>query len=681
MNASASGIAAAASRLREAAAALAATGVWAHAARTAVAALLALWCAFALQLDTPYSAMSTVLIVSSPVQGMILAKSVYRLGGTLLGGLAGVALMALFAQAPVLFLLGFAAWLALCTAASTLLRGFRSYGAVLAGYTVALIAMPAVDHPGSIFTLAMARVAVVSLGIASSALVGALLTGHGAARGLDKLLRAMLADLFAYCRVALRPGQSAELKPLRRALAIRLGTLESAIQFAAAESPEHAARLAALRDCGAAFYGALTAAPALTDALDSDRGADSPLAEDLRDAEAAIDAALAALANHDDAAFAEAAGALGFLRARLEAFFVAGGEDFASRSALAIDRLADMVAELERAALGLCREAPSVRALRNATHLDWRWARLNAARAAAAILLAGALWLGLGWSAGPTMMASAAPNVALLALRERPSADAMDFVRGVAMATLLGFFYLLWVLPQITGFPLLALWLAPPILVSAALMTSPRLMFVGIAFGVFFITLLAPSNPMIYNPEAFMNNALATIAGAALVSLVYLIVLPVDAQGLRQHLLAEIRRDLADLLLRRKTVSAPEWEGRMHDRMRLLIARLRAANISSDASLRSGFAALRLGRDVLRLRGLLAADPASDQLARDALSSLAGPGRAAALARTATGLRARAAELDSATSAQILRAAAILPSIDALVAGRRRFFQQVLQNP
>ena len=107
----------------------------------------------------------------------------------------------------------------------------------------------------------------------------------------------------------------------------------------------------------------------------------------------------------------------------------------------------------------------------------------------------------------------------------------------------------------------------------------------------------------------------------------------------------------------------------MHDRMRLLIARLRAANISSDASLRSGFVALRLGRDVLRLRALLAADPASDQLARDALSSIAGPERAAALARTAAALRARAAGLDAATSAEILRAAAILPSIDALVAG------------
>ena len=255
------------------------------------------------------------------------------------------------------------------------------------------------------------------------------------------------------------------------------------------------------------------------------------LGEDLRDAEAAIDAALAALAGHDDVAFAEAAAALGFLRARLEAFFAAGVEEF--RAALgAGDRPARRHGRgtRTRRARPVARGAVGTGALRNATHLDWRWARLNAARAAAAILIAGALWLGLGWSSGPTMMASAAPNIALLALRERPSADAMDFVWGVAMATLLGFFYLLWVLPQITGFPLLALWLAPPILVSAALMTSPRLMFVGIAFGVFFITLLAPSNPMIYNPEAFMNNALATIAGAALVSLVYLIVLPVDAQ-------------------------------------------------------------------------------------------------------------------------------------------------------
>ena len=75
MNASASALAGVASRLREAAAPLAAPGVWVHAARTCVAALLALYLAFPLQLDTPYSAMTTVMIVANPVQGMILEKS------------------------------------------------------------------------------------------------------------------------------------------------------------------------------------------------------------------------------------------------------------------------------------------------------------------------------------------------------------------------------------------------------------------------------------------------------------------------------------------------------------------------------------------------------------------------------------------------------------------------------
>lgn len=673
-------IAALRSRVAGGLAPLAATSIWAHGGRTAAAALLALWCAFILQLDTPYSAMTTVLIVSNPVQGMILSKSVYRLGGTLIGGIAGVTLMALFAQSPVLFLLGFAAWLALCTAASTLLRGFRSYGAVLAGYTVALIAMPAVDRPESIFTLGMARVAVVSLGIASSALVGAVLTGHGAARDLEKLLRAMLADLFSHCRRALAPGQALALKPERRALAMRLGSLESAIQFAAAEDPRHGARFAALRDAGAAFYGALTAAPALTEALDVAHTPEPLVSDGIDEARAAIDRALDALATGDDVGFEAAAGRLRVVRDRLEDIFRSGDERFAPQVVIAADRLADLAAELERAAFGLSAAGGAARTLRNPIHLDWRWAGLNAIRAAAAVLLAGSIWIGSGWSGfGATMMASVAPNVALMSMRERPSSDAMDMVWGVAAATALGLFYLLWVLPQITGFPLLSMWLAPPLAIAAAMMTVPRLAFMGVGFGVFFITLLAPSNPMAYSPEAFLNHALATIAGALLTAIAYRIVLPVDVKALSRHLLVDIRRELAELLARRKPVSAPEWEGRMHDRMRLLVARLRAANIRSDSALRSGFAALRLGRDVLRLRALVAQDPIAEQASREALAELGGPHRTAALARSAEALKARAAALEPAQAGPILRAAAILPAMDALVAGRRQFFRQALQ--
>ncbi|HTH18312.1 MAG TPA: FUSC family protein, partial [Magnetospirillum sp.] len=105
----------------------------AHAARTTLAALAALWIAYALQL--PFSGAVTVLIVAHPVHGTVLLKSLYRLLGTLVGGAMSVLLMGLFSQSPEMFMLALGLWMALCTLGSTLLRNFQSYATVLAGYT------------------------------------------------------------------------------------------------------------------------------------------------------------------------------------------------------------------------------------------------------------------------------------------------------------------------------------------------------------------------------------------------------------------------------------------------------------------------------------------------------------------------------------------------------------------
>ncbi|WP_428214368.1 FUSC family protein, partial [Enterococcus casseliflavus] len=81
----------------------------------------------------------TVFIVMQPQSGMILAKSFYRVIGTLVGSAAVVVFVGLFAQTPELFLLASALWIGLCTVGSAHNRNFRSYGFVLSGYTVALI--------------------------------------------------------------------------------------------------------------------------------------------------------------------------------------------------------------------------------------------------------------------------------------------------------------------------------------------------------------------------------------------------------------------------------------------------------------------------------------------------------------------------------------------------------------
>ncbi len=125
--------------------------------------------------------------------------------------------------------------------------------------------MPAVDNPDAIFTLTMARLSVVFLGIASSALVGALFTGRTAERDLDLPFRGLLKDLVSGSRIALRPGRSGALRPLRRAIGARLGGLDDAIRFAAAEAPSVTARAPALRDASAAMLGVLTSGPSLTE--------------------------------------------------------------------------------------------------------------------------------------------------------------------------------------------------------------------------------------------------------------------------------------------------------------------------------------------------------------------------------------------------------------------------------
>ncbi|MCW2316708.1 putative membrane protein YccC [Rhodoblastus acidophilus] len=661
----------------------------AHAARTTLAALLALYLAFVLQLDTPYSAMVTVMIVSHPVQGSILAKSLWRLGGTLLGGAAAVVLMALAPQTPWLYLAGLAVWVGLGAAASTLLRGFRSYGAVLAGYTVALILPFAVSDPNSIFLVVTRRVAVVSLGIVCSAFVSAALVRPTAERGLERLLAGLLRDLVAYARIGLDPGQGEALRPLRNALGAKIGALETAIQFAAAEMPERALQATALREAAAGMFGAITAAAALTEAPPAHGPALSALLAETREA---LDLAAQSLAGQagpaqeggarDGAGLGGAIDRLDALRVRTQAALVAPESLNDSDALLVGDRLADLLGELVRALSGLdvsrhgiVREGPQ----RNAIHLDTEWAVRNGVRGALAVMLGGAMWFETAWPSGAMMLAGLTPNVVLLSLRERPSSDAIHLLWGIALGSLLGLFYLLWVLPQITDFPLLALWLAPPVFLAAAAMTAPPTMFYAIGFIVFFITLLMPSNPMVYDPAFFLDSAFATLVGAALTVLVHRYILPVDSRALRRHLLSEISADFARAFAAQEP-EAVAWETRMHDRMRLLAARLRAANVPAELTLRNGFAALRLGRDVLRLRFLLAGDAWATQRVLDAIVARIA-GERAALANAALFLHARADLPDEAErAAGLRRAAALLPAVESLARLHRHFFRQALSR-
>ncbi|MFP3561692.1 FUSC family protein, partial [Paraburkholderia sp. SIMBA_049] len=83
----------------------------------------------------PGTAMVSVVIVMMHQQsGMVIARGFYRGLGMVCGSLAGLVLIAWFAQQPLLFFIALAAWIGACVFGASYYRNFQSYGFVLTGY-------------------------------------------------------------------------------------------------------------------------------------------------------------------------------------------------------------------------------------------------------------------------------------------------------------------------------------------------------------------------------------------------------------------------------------------------------------------------------------------------------------------------------------------------------------------
>ncbi|WP_134597051.1 FUSC family protein, partial [Pseudomonas aeruginosa] len=147
---------------------------WVFVFKALLTASLALWLAYRLELPQPSTVLVTVFIVMQTQSGQVLAKSFYRIVGTLIGLSVMVTLIALFAQERVLFLACLALWVGLCTAGAARYRDFRGYACVLAGYTATMIGIPATAHPEGAFMAALWRVLEISLGILCTGTVSAI---------------------------------------------------------------------------------------------------------------------------------------------------------------------------------------------------------------------------------------------------------------------------------------------------------------------------------------------------------------------------------------------------------------------------------------------------------------------------------------------------------------------------
>jgi uncharacterized membrane protein YccC len=672
--------------------------------RTLAAIGIALYTAFWLQLLSPLSSVTTVLIVANPVTGALLSKSVWRLLGTLVGACAAILLMAGFAQSPLLFAIVFSLCIGVACIASTLLRFFKAYGAVLAGYTIIIVSAPAFADPEHVLESALSRVSAVSVGIASAALVflltnirpptrlsgailalihnaGAALAGHAvspAAPGHTMTTDdpgEIAAGQLAWRRgspVVPAPGEmSAPFYDRRGALLAQANGLTEIIEYAVADSYEVAQRANRLRLGAAGLTGALIAL--------NPRGRRVALPPALADE---LHAAIEGLASLRLEAPEPVLDRIAALRDRLAAWFHSppGRESQPVDLDIlaAVGRSQDLLARLHRAVSRLATMPKRERTplIRLRPYLDWPTALRNGARGVIVTMLAFLFWYVTQWPSGPTLLSYLVPASCLLATNPSASRASVDFSTGTLLAIPASYVCESLMLPQISGFPLLLAALGVCLLPGIWLQFHPRHGLRAFGYVVFFNAMITVRNPITFDDIGLINGWLAFIMGTAALMVVFRALLPPNPTQDANRLVHSITRAVARLGRARRPPILESWESLQMQKALRLIQRLQPMETRLRQEISdSAFIAIELGRDVLRLRLLLTdtlLEPPERQASNAALAAI---GRLQRDPRAAASLAQQAADLLAARSdpagkpppSGLLHVAALLHEIAAQI--------------
>jgi len=541
--------------------------VWLYLFKAIAAALIALGVAMKLDLPSPRTAMTTVFIVMQPQSGPVFAKSFYRICGTLVGLVVMLALIGLFAQQPELFIASTALWVGICTAGAARNRNFRSYGFVLAGYTAALIGIPASQHPDGAFMSAMTRVAEISIGILASGFVSAVVFPQFTGELLRSTVRRRFASFVDYVSASLggRIDRSQIEATNARFVADIVG-FEASRSTAVFESPDSRMRAGRLARLNTEFMAVSTRFHALHQLMNRLRDSGSTVTVEALEpyfreiaprfekaGEPVLTAADAAhVAKQLEDYRATLPRRVRETRAQLEADLDAQGKRADTRAARLLDF--DTATELFYRFVHEMNEYTATYAsLAVDTHSREKWieryvprtnlvaAGVAGLRAAIVMGLLAAFWIATAWPSGTNLVLTAAATCALASASPQPARMSSQMAGGTMLASVVGMFLMFGVFPHIDGFPMLCVALAPALAFGVFLTTRPAYAGYGMGYCIFLCFLAGPDNVVQYNPVGYMNDALALVLSMVVTALAFAVFLPPSTPWLRKRLVANLR--------------------------------------------------------------------------------------------------------------------------------------------
>lgn len=600
---------------------------WIYIFKAVLAALLTLWIAMRLDMPQPRTAMTTVFVVMQPQSGMVLAKSFYRFCGTIVGLVVMLVLISLFSQQPVLFITATSLWVGLCTAGAARNRNFRSYGFVLAGYTAALIGIPAAQHPDGAFLTALTRVSEVSLGILCAGAVSALVFPQHAGEQIKTTVRRRFSGFVDYvCRALSGRMDRAQIEATHAAFVADIVGFEAARSAAVFEHPETRLKSGRLARLNSEFMSASTRFHALHQLMNRLRANGSTITVGALEP---YFQAVAPLLNKSGepvmnaADAAHAAAQLADFKAALPRRIRATRTGLATRPDFALLEFDTASELLYRFVDDLLAYAETYASLAVPTHERERWiaryvprtnllaASVAGVRTAIVMLALGAFWIATAWPSGGTMVLNAAAVCALASSSPRPTLMAFQMASGTLLAMLAGMIVVFGLYPQMDGFLLLSAALVPFLMFGSWLSTRRKLMGVGIGYCIFFCFLAGPDNLTHYDPTGFINDAIALVLSMLVSAIAFAVLLPTDAPWLSRLLVADLRREVVTGCRARLSGFGSRLATRFESRTRDLFSQISAlaANrpeVQRDA-LQWLFSVLEVGHAAIDLREELAA--------------------------------------------------------------------------
>lgn len=586
---------------------------WLYSVKVFCASMAALYIALYMQLPRPYWAMASVYIVSSPFVGPTSSKALYRALGTLLGAGAAIFFVPLLVQAPTLLSLVVAIWTGGMLFLSMHIRTASNYAAMLAGYTMVMVAYPTVDNPGSVFEVGISRSEEILLAIVCASVVGSVFFPRRLAPVLADNTRRWFDDARAYCArvlggdpqaqalaelrtsmittfnglevmISQLPHEGAHPRTVRHAEELRqrmalllpvIDVLGDALLALQRRAPQHAERLTALLERCSAW-------------LDSQ----APAAE-RRQEWAALHQALEQLEPPADSLLDVRQTLLGNALYRLRQWLDLWQDCRSLQQTLIDDDHGPWHSVYRHWHLGS-----------GARFHDRGLMLYSTVYIILGIFIAAQLWIWLGWRDGSGAVVLAAVACSFFANLDEPAPQIFRFFVWTFVSVILASLYLFVVLPNVHDFPMLVLAFAGPFICFGTLTVQPRFYLPMLLTAVNTATFVSIQGTYDANFLTFVNSNLSGPVGLLFAFIWTLIFRPFGVEVAARRMTRSSWEDLVELSRPSTLAAQRRMAGRMLDRFMQHLPRLNASGqdtIGAVHELRLAYNLLDLAAQLPRL--------------------------------------------------------------------------------